>query len=475
MAVMNEIHSRHFSRRTLLGGAGFLALASAFPISKSLLSDANAASGKYVEPKRILSSGGALKLTLEAAPAMVPFNTSKRWALLYNKQLPAPTLVAKPGDTLKITVKNSTGFMTNLHTHGLHVSPLGKSDNPFIAIANGKSFDYEIKIPKNHTGGTYWYHPHHHMMVAEQVNAGLAGTIIIEDTSDSLAHYKASSDRVIQFSDPKIGTDSSVLNATMMDSMHGRSGQYLLINGAINPTITSKSGQVERWRLVNTCVSRYVTFSVDNADLIVLATDAGRLETPLKTTSMTMTPGQRYEVVIAARKSGALVVRDGQKAIATLSTSALDTSAFLAKSADAIPVLRAPSKSRTLKIVGAGMMQGMSGMGNGGGHEMAFTFDGQAFDPTSVNQRVKFGTVEDWVITNESSMDHPFHIHAWNFQIVDRGDGKALPGWRDTVNVPTGMSVRIRIDFADFKGKTVYHCHILDHEDAGMMGIVKVS
>ena len=115
-------------------------------------------------------------------------------------------------------------------------------------------------------------------------------------------------------------------------------------------------------------------------------------------------------------------------------------------------------------------MRGMGGMGG-----MRFTFNGESFDPKVINQSVKLNTVEDWVITNNTHMAHPFHIHAWAFQVIDRGDGEAEPGWKDTISVPVGASVRIRINFADFGGKTVYHCHILDHEDAGMMGIVRVK
>jgi FtsP/CotA-like multicopper oxidase with cupredoxin domain len=115
-----------------------------------------------------------------------------------------------------------------------------------------------------------------------------------------------------------------------------------------------------------------------------------------------------------------------------------------------------------------GMMGGMK-------HEAAFTFDGKSFDPKRVDQSVKFNTTEEWTLINPSSMDHPFHLHAWPFQVSNDGSGKYLDGWHDTVNLPSGKTVKIRIPFVDVSGTTVYHCHILDHEDAGMMGIIKVS
>jgi FtsP/CotA-like multicopper oxidase with cupredoxin domain len=92
-----------------------------------------------------------------------------------------------------------------------------------------------------------------------------------------------------------------------------------------------------------------------------------------------------------------------------------------------------------------------------------------------INQEVQLGTTEDWTISNESLMDHPFHIHAWSFLVIDNGDGQPEVGLRDVVSVPAGKAVTIRLKFNDFKGVTVYHCHNLDHEDFGMMGIVRVN
>ena len=127
-------------------------------------------------------------------------------------------------------------------------------------------------------------------------------------------------------------------------------------------------------------------------------------------------------------------------------------------------------KKRTITVKGSGM-----GMMGGMNHEASFTFDGKAFDPNRIDQSVKLSSTEEWTISNTTSMDHPFHLHVWPFQVSDDGSGKSLQGWHDTVNLPSGRSVKIRIPFADIKGTTVYHCHILDHEDAGMMGIIKVN
>ena len=116
------------------------------------------------------------------------------------------------------------------------------------------------------------------------------------------------------------------------------------------------------------------------------------------------------------------------------------------------------------------------GTGGGMGGGRSFTIDGTTFDPSRTNITSKLGRVEEWTLTNTSTMDHPFHLHVWPFQVVERTDGVPIaPGWKDTVNVPAGESVTVRIPFTDIAGRTVYHCHILDHEDLGMMGVVKVT
>ena len=105
---------------------------------------------------------------------------------------------------------------------------------------------------------------------------------------------------------------------------------------------------------------------------------------------------------------------------------------------------------------------------------MSFTVDGKPFDHTRVDTVVQAGAIEEWTLTNTSPMDHPIHLHVWPMQIV----GSSLsdpPQWQDVVNVPAFSSVTVRIPFEGFTGRTVYHCHILDHEDAGMMGMIEVQ
>lgn len=416
--------------------------------------------------QEVVSVNGMLNLNLVADERLIPYGNSKRWAMTYNGIFPGPILRAKAGDTLKINLTNKLSNPTNLHTHGLHASPSGNGDNPLLMINPGETFSYSIAINKNQKSGTFWYHPHHHELSASQVASGLAGAIIVEDSLDELPLLKGAKERIVVLADPRIGANASVANTSRMDSMRGRTGPHTLINGNLNPALVQLSQSYELWRVVNSCVSQYQHLQFPGAIMMQISVDSSRLPEPKPVTSIELTPGQRTEFLLIAPKSGKYILRNDYEALASITFA--NVSPHLINTT-LLPFTKITSVTnrRTLNAVGRGM-----GMMGGGG---AFTFDGKSFNPARIDQQVKFGSTEEWIINNQTNMHHPFHLHAWPFQVADDGFGNFLEGWHDTVNLPVGGTVRIRIPFHDIKGKTVYHCHILDHEDAGMMGIVQVS
>ncbi len=160
--------------------------------------------------------------------------------------------------------------------------------------------------------------------------------------------------------------------------------------------------------------------------------------------------------------------------IATMTTTGTASAAALPSQVAPAASLALPQPTAHRNVVLA-MGMGGGGMGSGG-MGRSFTIDGKTFDPARTNITAKLGSVQEWTLTNTSTMDHPFHLHVWPFQVVARTDGAPVrPGWKDTVNVPAGESVTIRIPVTDIAGRTVYHCHILDHEDLGMMGVIDVA
>ncbi len=454
----------------------------------------------FVQPRELVSANGRLDVELVAAASQVPFGNGKRFAYTYNGTTPGPTLRVRPGDVLTVTLVNRLGETTNLHTHGLHVSPSGHADDVFVSVPDRSRRTYTYDIPSDHRSGTFWYHPHMHEMVAPQVFGGLAGAIVVADALDDLPELAGVTERVLVLSDPPVGTSSSVLDVSMMERMRGREGDVVLVNGVVAPTIAARAGTLEHWRIVNASPSRYYRLSLEDHHVAVIGTDGGRLASPRDVSEVLLAPGERVEVLVAPTTAGRYRLRalpyDRGSMGMGMGGSAGSTSRVLVATmtvagdapAAALPTTLAPEATLALPAavsrrelvlamgMGGGGMGGGMGGGGGGGTGRSFTIDEKTFDPSRTDITTRLGRVEDWTIRNSSSMDHPFHLHVWPFQVVARTDGATItPGWKDTVNVPAGESVTLRIPLTDIRGRTVYHCHILDHEDLGMMGVIRVA
>jgi FtsP/CotA-like multicopper oxidase with cupredoxin domain len=449
----------------------------------------------FASPEELRSASGRLQVDLVAGSAQLPWGAGTRYALTYNGSVPGPTLRVRPGDTIALTLRNDLDAPTNLHTHGLHVSPSGTSDNILVMIEPGAAHDYEYVISPGHPSGTFWYHPLHHGNVAAQVSGGLCGVIVVEDDLDDQPALADTNERVLVLSDPVIGPDVGVLSVSQAVQKQGREGDVVLVNGQLRPVITATTGTTERWRIVNASASRYYRLSVSLDTMHLVASDHGRLAKPQAVDQLDLAPGQRAEVLVRLDQPGRVVLRTEvvaragmgmhggtgmgggmgsttQSAGSTIELLTLEVGGPF-KASPALPTsLRAYDPIEALTVDRTrDVTLGAMGMGVG-----AFTIDGKTFAEDRVDTTVAIDTIEDWVITNASMMDHPFHLHVWPFRVVERS-GAAVPdpGWRDTVNVPAGESVTVRVVFHDFTGIAVYHCHILDHEDLGMMGVIQVQ
>ncbi len=272
----------------------------------------------FTQPRELVSANGRLDVELVAAASHVPFGDGKRFAYTYNGTTPGPTLRVRPGDTVTITLENRLGEATNLHTHGLHVSPSGKADNVFLSVPDGGRRTYTYDIPSDHRSGTFWYHPHMHEMVAPQLSGGLAGAIVVADALDDLPELADASERVLVLSDPVVGTSSAVVDVSMMEKMRGREGDVVLVNGVFAPAIDARAGSLEHWRIVNASSSRYYRLSLEDHDLAMVGTDGGRLARPHEVSEILLAPGERVEVLVAPSAVGSLptagaALRPGQR------------------------------------------------------------------------------------------------------------------------------------------------------------------
>lgn len=430
------------------------------------------------------SEGGLLEVELEAQYADVMLGgQAARDMMTYNGLIPAPRFEVKAGDRLRIQFKNSLDQPTNLHFHGLHLSPEGNQDNVFLHIKPNETFTYELDIHPDQRAGTYWYHPHIHGFVAEQLFKGLAGLIIVRGDLDDIPEIAAAQEEFLVLQDFALDERGGMMGNNQMNLMAGREGNLLTVNGLYDPTI-KPTKDLLRLRLLNASPSRFYRMKIEGQKLTQIATDGGALGQPIQIDELLLTPGQRAEVLIATKDLPQIPVhllslpyqRGNMGMMGSQSRSSIQSLMNFAP-ADfqpnaveiptqlvAIEPLPEPTKTRKFTL-NHGMVPGQG---------MAFLINGESYQDRP-QTTVDLDTVEEWELVNTGTMEHPFHVHVNKFQVVSR-DGVPEPNlaWRDTVLVRVGETVRIRMAFKDFAGKTVYHCHILDHEDLGMMGQLEI-
>lgn len=478
----------------IAGVAGWLTTGASGSAGSSGLPDGvlePAATGEELQrPAEIVSQDGRLQIELVAAAGVRLAGRDTR-ALGFNGSSPGPTLRVRPGDELAVRLSNRLDQPTNLHTHGLRVSPRDDGDNPFVRVEPGAFFDYHHKIGDEHPPGTNWYHPHHHGTVADQLFRGLAGALLV----DGGPPLPVADDRVLLITDITLATDGTVAPAGALERMRGREGALVLVNGQHQPVVAATPGESQRWRLINGCTSRVLAVRLEGHTLQQIAQDGTFLPAPIPRQQLVLAPGNRADVVVQPSRAGrfALLTDPYDRGTAmgammgapagtggplTLVTLLVDgpaaTTPTLPAALPAAPETATATARRSTTFQMA--MSGMMGGGPAGDAlPMSFSIDGRTFDPARDDQVVVAGTVEEWTVANTGPLAHPFHLHIWPFTVVDASDGRATTGVpQDVVLVPPGGWVRLRIPFTTYTGRSVYHCHILDHEDAGMMATIVV-
>lgn len=476
--------STKLSRKALLITAGAVAaVGGSTYIVSSLLTDKGGQ--KAENPAELVSKNGLLKATLSVGVVEKPLLNKTVRMLAYNGSVPGPTIRVRPGDKVQLKLVNNLDQGTNLHTHGLFVSPNDNSDNPFIHVMAGESFDYEFQIPEDHAEGTHWYHPHLHGQVANQVSGGLYGCIVIEDDTTP----KVSEDRVLVISDASFNLDGTLAAPNMMDLMMGREGDLIMVNGQVQPQGEMKTNGTERWRIVNACVARYLALQVVGGKAALLGMDGQKLEEFEELQNRVLAPGNRADVLVDITSDKVSLVYNtvahpdsGMMGMSSQTYTDYPLATFTAvgttdlvtaapKFAPRVDLRKATVNSKrtfTLAMPNHGMAMGAATM------EGMFTINGEAFNHDKVNTTVANDTVEEWTIVNSSTMQHPFHLHIWPMQIMSvNGSEVSALRYQDVVSVPANGQVVVRVNFTTHTGKTLYHCHILDHEDLGMMGVIE--
>ena len=440
------------------------------------------------------SDSGCLQVTLVVDEALTDLGTIVANTAVYNGRIPGPILRANPGDRIKVHLVNQLTSnldpgppphdfnATNIHFHGLHVDPDvdlttgGTADDVFVEVAPGMTHDYDFIIPADHPGGFFWYHPHFHENVARQVVGGLAGGIVIRGPIDQVPAIAQARERFL------------VLTDTTLDPVTGEVpalsdlfavGNLILhtVNGLVQPVIDMRPGEVQRWRIVAASHVRFYDLQLDGHQLHQIGLDGIPFANRVAQDHILVIPGGRIEVLVKAGSPGTYAL----KALASGSFTAVDE-VTLATVVIGGPPLPQVLPNALVSVPAPPIDPGSLAQT----FELTFAPTGVNFAPfdPSVNLALPvLNTTEDWLITDAGiGVEHPFHIHTNPFQVVEI-NGVAVPEanrvWQDTALVPafTGLGtgqIRIRMKFADFLGRAVFHCHILQHEDEGMMGAFEI-
>ena len=405
-----------------------------------------------------------------------------------------PTLRMRAGETVQMHVTNRIGEPSTLHWHGFHL-PAGADGGPHQVIRDGETWSPRFTV-KQHAA-MFWYHSHMVPRTGPQVYQGLAGLIYVDD--DETARLDLPSDYGVDdvplvLQDRAFDSGGSFIYDTSMHSqMMGMRGNVLLVNGTVRPYFEARTSKL-RLRILNGSNARFHTIGfADGRTFHQIGTDGGLLERPHKTSRITLAPAERVQIIVD--------LDDGRPAqlrtFATPNTGMMGGGGMMdrmmgndlsfgvldirpgaqrAKSTavpDRLVSLDRPDPSQAVGTRRFVLQMGMGGMMMGGA---SFMINGKSMDMDRIDETVRVGTTEIWQIENASMMPHPFHIHDVQFRILDRNGRPPAPGemgLKDTVVVAPNERVRLLLSFADYPDPDspyMYHCHILEHEDAGMMG-----
>ena len=442
------------------------------------------------------------------------FKGIKTNTLGINQSYLGPVLRASRGDTVKINVKNTINDLTTLHWHGM-VLPAKMDGGPHQTILPGKVWNSTFQIRQD--ASTLWYHSHAMHQTGPQVYHGLAGMFIIDDEASlkaDLPQEYGVDDIPCTIQDRRFNQDGSLAYKTMMpDRMMGMQGSTIMVNGVVAPTLKAQK-TLMRLRLHNGSNARTYNLAFnDGRPFQLIATDGGFLEQPFQTNLVRLAAAERIEILVDVSDRKEIMLKsmpskessgmggmpmmrmmNNSSELDILLIDARNATASTHKAPKQLPATPATISLDPRKAVATrkfelemgmmgrgggpmGMMRGMGGMMGGGENESGmFRINGKSMDMNRIDFQVKRNTTEIWEISNSSPMAHPFHVHNVQFRVLDRNGKRphlSESGPKDVVLVHGGETVRIVLAFPEYSDPQtpyMYHCHILEHEDQGMMG-----
>ncbi|PCJ74859.1 MAG: oxidase [Rhodobacteraceae bacterium] len=403
-----------------------------------------------------------------------------------------PTLKVRDGSAIRFNITNDLEEPSTLHWHGMHL-PARMDGGPHQVVAVGETWASEFTIKQK--AASLWYHPHLMHKTAEHVWRGMAGMIIVEDAeSDALPlpNNYGIDDVPLVLQDRTFTRDGRMdYNLSMHSRMMGMVGSIPFANGTYAPYFEATTTKL-RLRILNGANASTYNLALDNgASFMQVATDGGFLEAPVEMKLLQLAPAERAEIIVdlTAGENITLVnvaiggagrgMMGGENNNAVANpfleirpAASLTASAELPAQLTTMEWLDEADAVKT-RVFSLEMRMGMGAMMGGGN---SHSINGKVMDMAHIDEVVNLGDTEVWELKNVSMMPHPFHMHDVQFQILDRNGKPPAPneqGRKDVVMVNAGETVRIIMrfeDYADPDSPFMYHCHILEHEDAGMMG-----
>ena len=446
----------------------------------------------FADPPIIASGGGQLELglTAHALPVTVSgkrVNARVYSANAYGVTYPAafmpPVIRLRRGQQLVVNLHNLMQEPTNIHTHGFFVSPKGNQDDIYEIVLPGGTSQHVYRNTRFFNPGTYWYHPHTHPLVEEQVLGGMSGLIEVEGLRAMLPKaLQGITEHYIGLKD----VQTVAGNTIPLRNIDSDVPTTRTVNGLVNPVLTMQAGETQLWHIGNIGADIWYDLQASGLKMTVLAKDANPVATPFAASALLMPPARRYDVLVQAPRAGTY----------SLITRKMNTG----PQGDVYP----QATLMTVKVEGAAEApvatppRTFGGQPDLSGRQIArhrtfrltenaagtkFFINGKAFpgeNPMSATPVT--GTVEEWTFENYAQEEHPIHVHVNDMQVM-RINGVKQPdeSWVDTIPVPVRRAkgvpgtVVVRMSFRTYTGPYVFHCHILAHEDNGMMANVNVT
>jgi len=397
--------------------------------------------------------------------------TIKAWG--FNNTAPGPVLKAKKGDEIIIKVKNNLQQPTVVHWHGIRLPAsmdgTGETQKP---VQPGEEFEYRFIVPD---AGTFWYHSHQNE--TEQMERGMYGALIVEDETDPVTD----GEKIFMVDDMKLTHNNEFKKGNFysrwFERHDGREGDTLLINGKENSVIEMHAGQTERWRFINASSAKYFRLNLAGKKFKIIGTDGGLLEKPREVNEVLIIPGERVDIIVGPFAEGETfsieslpynrmtTIKPKRQTYATVKVGTTKPSAaFIPENLRTIESLASQDAVVTRKVnfsVGPSWKHGVDFLVNGDVH--------------ANDKPVNVGELQVWEVSNTSLMDHPFHLHGFFFQVIEE-NGKPLDykAWKDTYNLKPKSKIKIAWVPDNRPGRWMYHCHILEHHEAGMMAHFEV-